>query len=462
MPLLFLIILLEGFVSVALEILTIRQLIPFVGNSVIVTSLIIGIFLLFLAIGYWRGGKYTNNFYVILKRNFIWSSIFIGIGLSYLFLSTFFGLIITYLIHSVFVILGLYLLFIIAPLVYFLGQTIPITMNLVKQEKLVGAIGGKVLFLSTIGSFFGAVLTSILLMEFLGVAWTVFVNFILLFSLTLFIPKDSTEPKILFGNKIANAIIAISLILLVYVINIYFEKIVFIETTNYANYNIEKHAKIDNREGNLLKINASYSSFIDKNKAGFPYIETIKKILFNDLKLQNKNILVIGAGGFTLSANQTNNNNFTYVDIDPKIKNIIQNNFLSNVNGKFIAKDARVFFNHNNEHYDAIISDAYSNIDTIPTDLITAEHFNNIKNHLNIDGVAIFNIVAKPFLTDAYSKHLDSTIRTIFANCMAIPQTYSSEITNIIYVCKNSLNVDDKSIYTDNKNSATIDYFFNL
>jgi hypothetical protein len=42
-------------------------------------------------------------------------------------------------------ILTLYLLFIIAPLVYFLGQTIPLTMNLVKQEHLAGAIGGKVI-----------------------------------------------------------------------------------------------------------------------------------------------------------------------------------------------------------------------------------------------------------------------------------------------------------------------------
>ena len=55
--LLFLIIFIEGFVSVAVEILTIRQLIPFAGSNVVVTSLIIGIFLLFLSIGYWRGGK---------------------------------------------------------------------------------------------------------------------------------------------------------------------------------------------------------------------------------------------------------------------------------------------------------------------------------------------------------------------------------------------------------------------
>lgn len=50
------ILILEGFVTISVEILTIRQLIPFYGNSVIITSIIIGIFLLFLAFGYWRGG----------------------------------------------------------------------------------------------------------------------------------------------------------------------------------------------------------------------------------------------------------------------------------------------------------------------------------------------------------------------------------------------------------------------
>lgn len=460
MLLLFLIILIEGFVSVALEILTIRQLIPFVGNSVIVTSLIIGIFLLFLAIGYWRGGKYTTNFYTILKRNFIWASVFIGIGLSYLFLSTFYGFILTYIIRNLLVALSWYLIIIIAPLVYLLGQTIPITMNLVKHEKFIGAVGGKVLFLSTIGSFFGAILTSLLFMEFFGVAWTVFLNFLLLFLLVFFIPTENQNNSK--GLKIANTIIGISLILLIYVINVFFEQVYFLKTTNYANYNITKNISSEKNIGNVLEINGSYSSFVNNKKIGFPYIESIKKIIFDDLKLQHKNILIIGAGGFTLSAEKVNNNNFTYVDIDPKIKQVVARNFLSQINGKFVAADARIFLNNNNNKYDVIVSDAYSNVDTIPTELITLEHFNNIKKHLVANGLAIFNIVAKPFLADRYSKHLDSTIRNVFTNCMVIPKTYSNELTNIIYICKISNNESDKTIYSDNKNTATIDYLTNL
>ena len=84
------VIFLEGFVSISIEILTIRQVIPVAGTSIIVTSLIIGIFLLFLAIGYWRGGLYRDNFTSILRRNFIIAAGLMGIGISYPFIAYFF------------------------------------------------------------------------------------------------------------------------------------------------------------------------------------------------------------------------------------------------------------------------------------------------------------------------------------------------------------------------------------
>src|SRR3990167_4593189 len=85
------IILVEGFVSISIEILTIRQLLPVVGSSVVVTSLIIGIFLLFLALGYKKGGHLKTNLRLTLSINFIIAAIWLGIGLSYLFIISFFS-----------------------------------------------------------------------------------------------------------------------------------------------------------------------------------------------------------------------------------------------------------------------------------------------------------------------------------------------------------------------------------
>jgi predicted membrane-bound spermidine synthase len=453
--LLFIIIVCEGFVSVAIEILAIRQLNPFVGTSVVVTSLIIGIFLLFLAIGYWRGGLYSKNFYVILRRNFLLAAAFVGIGMSYVFVAYFFASVYLLIPHILWI-LALYLLFIIAPLVYFLGQTIPLTMNLVNQEQLTGATGGKVLFWSTVGSFFGSVLTTLLLMEFFGVAWTVYINTLLL--LLLFVSLLFFE-----GKNTQNTFIVVLLFVLVgivYIINISFEEKYFVTTNNYANYFIEKNmSTADGRYGKMLQINASASSFVDANNKGFRYVEVIKNILFNDLKLHDKNILVLGAGGFTLSAAGTFGNNFTYVDIDPKIKNIVAKHFLPEIKGNFIAEDARTFFNHHKKIYDVIISDVYSNINTIPAELVTMEHLRNVKSYLADNGFAIFNIIANPFFDDPYSKRVNNTILTVFKNCTIIPLRYNRNFNNIIYVCHKTANENDSTVYTDDKNSVTMDFW---
>ncbi|CAL7960352.1 conserved membrane hypothetical protein [Gammaproteobacteria bacterium] len=448
------IIFLEGFVSISTEILTIRQLIPVAGTSIIVTSLIIGIFLLFLAIGYWRGGLYRENFTAILRRNFIIASGLMGIGIAYPFIAFFFIVTEQYIPNSnLLFALTIYLILIIAPIIYLIGQTVPLTMNLMDPKKRTAEIGGNALFISTLGSFLGALLTSLLLMEFLGVAWTVFINFLILTTLVLCFSKNK--------EWLRYALLAGIMGLVVYRLNISFEKNHFITTTNYANYNVIKNIESDLRStGKILVANNSLSSFIGDDKKTFPYIELIKRILFKDLALHDAQILVLGAGGFTLSASETHDNHFTYVDIDPKIKSIVEKNFLAKINGDFVAQDARVYLVNHIQQYDAIISDTYSNARSIPPALLTHEYFSSIKHALKPNGFAIFNIIAKPFLNDAYSKRADSTIRTVFGNCLASPLTYADNLTNIIYVCHPSQNAQDKMVYTDNHNTADLDFIF--
>lgn len=442
---LFLIILVEGFVTISAEILTIRQLLPVVGNSVVVTSLIIGVFLLFLAYGYRRGGKYPGLDTHILKRNFTLAAVWLGIGLSYAFIHVFFYYFQVYISQQILFVLTAYLIIVTAPLVYILGQTVPITMNFILHEKSAGAIGGKILHLSTIGSFLGSVFTSLILMEYLGVAWTILINFLLLFFLNLVLFKKTLK-------DILNLTILGVMLFLCFDLNVGFEKKQFVATNPYGNYEVDKY-KLDKQ----LIINDSGSSLLTNNKKGYPYIEKIKEILFKDLDLKNKDILVLGAGGFTLSAETTNDNHFTYIDVDPDIEKIIKEHFLSDIKGQFISEDARSFLNNTKNKFDVIISDAYSNQRSIPAHLLTQEYFKIIKDRLNDSGLAIFNIVARPTLSDAYSARVDNTIRSVFKSCMVIPLKYTESIRNIIYVCQK--NEDIKGIYTDDLNQTTLNYF---
>lgn len=448
----FIILLLEGFTTISVEILAIRQLIPEVGNSVIITSLIIGIFLLCLAYGYQAGGRCHKNLQRRLQRNFLTAAFAIGIGLSFIFIQEFFALGHQFKITLIWI-LVLYLLAVIAPIVYLLGQTVPITMTLLHQQQSIGAIGGRVLFLSTLGSFLGAVLTSLVLMNFLGVAWTVIINFMVLAFLALLITDAKQLPLI--------GLLVLTTGLITYLVNRGLEKQSFIGTTTYSNYAVLQNAPlVTGQIGHLLFTNNAPSSFIDANKKAFPYIERIKQILFNELKLSNKHILVLGAGGFTLSAENTYGNHFDYVDIDPRIYNLVKKYFLNPIQGRFIAADARRYIKEHPHSYDVIVSDAFSNLRTIPMQLLTLEYFWDIKQALKPNGLAVFNIVAPPLLNSPYGKRIDNTLRRAFGSCTATPLKFSEDKTsNIIYICQNNAESDDKTIYTDDLNRSSFDVY---
>jgi spermidine synthase len=449
--LLYFIILLEGFVTVSLEILTIRQLLPIVGNSVIVTSLIIGVFLLFLAYGYRHGGKCTENYPQILQRNFFLAALGLGIGLSYTFVALFFQVAKEIFPHATLAPLCLYLLLIIAPIVFCLGQTVPISLNLWRKKSSVGDIGGQVLHLSTLGSFLGATLTALVLLNYLGVAWSIFINFAILSLLVLLLMDIKTQTALFIST--------FTLASLVYGVNITFDTKQFIATNNYGNFQIITRPTNKEAYTKFLVINNLYHSCLNEKNQACPYVETIKKILFTDLKLTGKNILVLGAGGFTLSAENTYGNKFLYVDIDKSLPNIIKQSFQPTIQGNFISDDARHFINTTSEHFDVIISDTYNGI-AVPAHLVTQEYFTQIRSALTTNGMAIFNIVATPSLGDAYSKHIDNTIRSVFKNCMATPTTYhNDDISNIIYVCTKSQTENNAEIYTDNLNRADSEYY---
>jgi spermidine synthase len=175
--------------------------------------------------------------------------------------------------------------------------------------------------------------------------------------------------------------------------------------------------------------------------------------------LENKEILILGAGGFSLSAENPNNNHFTYVDIDPDLEAIVKQHFLKTIPGKVIVQDARVFLNTTPLRFDVIVSDAYSHARSIPAQLLTQEYFAAVNQTLKDSGMGIFNIVANPSLQDPYSKRVDNTIRSVFTQCMVIPVHFTDKTTNIIYVCQKNKGLKPSRIYTDDLNSATLDYF---
>lgn len=476
--LLFLIILIEGYVVLASELLAIRQLIPFVGSGTETIAIIISGVLLPLAIGYdaggraftrhWRrhqkrGGK-TISIRKILLKNIICALAILGFGLSYPFLEIFFGILTMAGIHHRLPQTALYVtLFIVYP-VYLLGQTVPLVSNYFSRRRL-SEITGKMLFFSTTGSFLGSIFSTIVLMMHIGVNNTVIVTLGLLFALALLLSRRllSYEP-----------VLAIMLLGLIATVNGNdIQKSLNIVSNNA--YNIVSVMDIEKEGSTLLNINRSASSKVNPDREKhFEYWKFVEKNFIATLG-QNpqapKKILIIGAGGFTIGLDDKVNA-YTFVDIDPALKKISEEYFLKEKltpNKQFVAESARAFVHGDKEKYDFILLDAYTNMISIPMECITREFLLDVKARLNKGGVVIANVISTPAFEDRFTIRYDNTFSSVFPKHtrqiidkfdpwpQAENKPHAMRARNVLYIYMDREGLDDTAVYTDNHNTFSID-----
>jgi len=131
---LYALIFIQGYVILSVEIIAIRQLIPFVGNGTDTVAIIIAAVLLPLAVGYYVGGMHVaqapNAKWATVRdrliRNMVGATIPIVLGLPYVLLEVYFSLFSAMGIEQRLMQVAIYAsVFLIYPLLL-LGQTIPL------------------------------------------------------------------------------------------------------------------------------------------------------------------------------------------------------------------------------------------------------------------------------------------------------------------------------------------------
>jgi spermidine synthase len=430
-----LILFIEGFVGLSYQMLYIRQLTPYVGNNVIVVSWIIGVFLVFLAIGYKKGGTFSGNVMGKLATNFMVAGAITGLGASSFFLELYFSLVTA---PPQTIILLIYAILIIAPSVYLLGQTLPLITSITKGDSI-GEISGNVLFLSTIGSFLGAIVTTNILMTYFGSSTTLAIASSMIIAL-VFILSPSIK-KCLISMVIISSIVFCNTIL--------FYKL-YDHSTAFGDSKI-----LEGGGSKALYYNKSYMSVLRNNQTT-GYIRRSQEVLFEDLKIDNSEILVLGAGGFVLSHKDKSNNNFTYIDVDGDLKDIAEKDFLkTDINGEFIVDDASAYLIKSDKKYKVIYVDTFSSLSSVPSHMLSIETMNQINNDLTDDGYVVFNIIQDRDFKLNYSRTIHNTINKAFSYCYVENLGMAREIGNVLYLCqkKNNHNIDD-NFYTNNTNTA--------
>lgn len=410
----------------ATELVAIRQLIPFVGSGTEMIAIVIAAVLMPLSFGYYVGGSYKakhkeNKLISIrekLIRNVITASVIIVLGLSYVLLEMYFFMFKALGIRSGVLQASIYsMVFIVYP-VFLLGQTVPLVSNYFRGSNLSKATG-TVLTFSTIGSFLGATLSTLVLMGTIGVHNVIVVNIALLVIVVIILNKNKFS---------ANNVIMIFVLAFSYALNSgnLMRSLGIVEDNNYNIISVSEgngdgeHQELGTR---ILNINRSYSAkFSDNPELRFDYLKFAEKNFINHIANRKdgvppKSMLVVGAGGFTFGQDDAYNH-YTFIDIDSSLQKVVEEHFFKRKlkeNHKFLPLEARAFFNQTDEKYDLIFLDAFTNVISTPQHLITKEFFQQVKSHLKEDGILLFNVIASPTFDDQFSIKLDNTFRQVFS-----------------------------------------------
>lgn len=457
----FLIILIEGYIVLSTELLAIRQTVPYLGSGTDTVSIIIAAVLMPMAFGYHAGGRYrTKNPGVPIREkllgNLLIASVIVLFALSFPVMDFFFKTLEASPIKGRIAHATLYsLIFLVVP-VYLLAQTIPLCSNYFSRERLADATG-RILFFSTIGSFLGAVFSTLVLMNTIGVHNTVTVNFVLLSTLVLMLDKNKTSPRVL---------LSLFILLVAVVLNSGMMMARYNIVSNNA-YNTLK-VFVEPNGDRVLRINDSFSSMYNDRGGKYHYADFVERVTIKTLRPNApvKDVLVLGAGAFTIGIDDRKNQ-YDYVDIDKDLLWVAQDYILKKrlqENHHFHAMPARAFLIGTDKKYDLIVHDAYGGKLTIPPQLVTHEYYQSVHDHLKPDGVFIANMIVAAEFSDRASIRIDNTIRSVFPYCsrVAMMDHYSlwsdqTPLANILYVCQSTEGRDVSGIYTDDKNTIAFD-----
>lgn len=448
-------IFLNGFVSMALELVVMRQLSFFVGSAAVITSIIMGSFMGFMSLGYFmgtRGNIPASRARKILKVSFLTISAFAVLAGSFPLISKYFEWIYGAGITSGVVQTAVFSIILLAIGPFLFGYNTTLLSRMLHKYNTNYA--GNIMAWDTIGSVIASITTTLAFMPFIGVNHTV------MLIVGLGILAAATCRMGIIGYVCATAIF----ISAIFINSDTIQRKQFGILVHNANSTI---SVTDTPDVKILYMNGlPMSVYYPQYQMGAEYINYINdNFIYNMPQDKRHKILVLGAGGFTAGL-RDDFNDYTFVDIEATLKDISEQKFLNRElgpNKKFVIRDASQFLKNTTEQYDLIILDVYSNSYQIPENLITAEFMARIKSRVAADGIIIMNMITSPSFRDAYTRVFDNTFHQIFPyntqrQVIGTPNPYAEDdIANVLYIYYNREN--NGRIYTTNKTPVIYDRY---
>lgn len=449
----------EGFIVLGAELLTIRSLAPYVGQDAITTAIIVTAVLLPLALGYHVGGQARaraladgRRFSVRrrLATNFLIAGLVFAPGLGFAGQQVFFDGLSEIGLKSR---LGQTILFSALFLVYptfLLAQTTPLCTHYLRGGGLARTTG-RVLFIGTIGSFLGGTVTVLVLMPLIGLPFTAALITLLSLALMLLVANRRDIDRLALAGIAAAITLAANHPILSANAGIVADNA----------YHRVQILELDNPAGRLFSLNRNFSSFLPDDPADrFGYVSYLEDRVVPSLS-QPADILVIGAAGHTMGRDDTINR-YTFIDIDPELKEIAEQQFLKQPlgpNKRAITAPARHYVRSGDTAYDLIVVDAFTSRITIPAHLVTVEFWLDIRARLADNGRVFVNVITDHDFTTRFSRSFHRSFAQAFPlhDRVPMPDHGGDGRANIIYLGYTTPSPEGAAIYSDRRNREFYD-----
>ncbi len=395
--LLYIVVFVAGYTSLGVELAASRLLDPWFGNSIFVWASLIGLILLYLAVGYWLGGRLADrrpDTELLLTIAAVAAvSVAMVPLISRPILQKAAGVFVNYdttlLAASFVATLALFSL----PTIL-LGMVSPFVIRLlVRSAEQAGEVAGRVFALSTIGSILGVFVTVLIMIPNLGTRRTFISLGLLLLGITVLVGLRMRRRRAWLGLLIW----LLMTLLLLPRVAIHSDGLTLYEQESAYNY----IRVVRNGPEIVLKLNEGagvhsvYRPNMQLSDGIWDYFLLAPFFAASPAQEDDvRSMLLIGLAAGTIPKLYTQAYGPIAIDgveIDPAIIEVGRRYFaMTEPNLRAFAQDGRTFLRYQAGKYDIIAIDAYRP-PYIPFHLTTREFFTETRRHLNPNGVVAIN-----------------------------------------------------------------------
>ena len=432
---------LTGGIILVIEVIALRLLSPYFGNTLYSVSSVLSVVLLALSGGYWVGGMLADK---RPERRLFYMTI-LASGLLLLAIEIFRNTILTKVSNTFPITSGP----LVASVILFIGPSFllgmlsPLAIKLRTQEakKLgIGRVSGGIFFWSTLGSISGSLLAGFVLIPRFG-------SSMIMLSLGVVLVCMGLVPLLL--DKLLSARkILVSLLLSVFCFGL------AASTHKIKDPDILYQAdgvyeRITVRQGTYAERPAHFLEQ-DRSSSGAAYLDS-DELVYNYTKYYELHklfrsdvhqALVLGGGAYSIPTALLKTPTRPDVDvaeIEPGLFDVAKQYFGASDDPRLhnYIQDGRRFLQDTDKSYDVIFGDVYHSLLSIPTHFTTKEFFELSKARLADDGVFISNIIGDTYRTEnSFTLSEMRTFQSVFKNSyfFAVDGAGKQGVQNIIMV----------------------------